>query len=207
MSRSPRCRSSRRCTTPTRIAPTTWRREIGSRRPRRGERAANAELLPTLRLDADYGTIGQTVERRPSDLRRRAPRVRVPIFEGGKAKASRLEAEARCSGSAAPKSTTCAARIDLEVRDVDARRRRGGAAARGRGRHRDPRHPAARAGPRPLRAGVADNLEVTQAQESLARAADYPLDVLYRHNVAKAALARAVGIAEQAVAAYHRRMK
>ena len=51
-------------------------------------------------------------------------------------------------------------------------------------------------------AGVTSNLEVTQAQEAMTEAADVRLDVLYRHNLAKAALARAVGTAEQAVSAY-----
>ncbi|MFN7978319.1 MAG: TolC family protein [Vicinamibacterales bacterium] len=51
-------------------------------------------------------------------------------------------------------------------------------------------------------AGVAGNLEVTQAQEALAGASDARLDVLYRHNLAKASLARAVGTAEQAIAAF-----
>jgi outer membrane protein TolC len=48
-------------------------------------------------------------------------------------------------------------------------------------------------------AGVSGNLEVTEAQESLATASDHYIDALYAHNVAKATLARAAGIAEQAI--------
>jgi outer membrane protein TolC len=48
-------------------------------------------------------------------------------------------------------------------------------------------------------AGVTGNLEVTQAQESLAAASDRYIEALYRHNLAKASLARAAGTAEQAV--------
>ncbi len=51
-------------------------------------------------------------------------------------------------------------------------------------------------------AGVASNLEVTQAQESLANASDIYIAALYAHNLAKASLARALGIAESAVNAY-----
>ena len=132
--------------------------------------------------------------------------LRVPIFEGGKAKASRLEAQALLKQRRA-EVDDLRGRIDLEVResmlDVAAAAQELEAAdatlalatqtlAQARDR---------------FSAGVTDNLEVTQAQESLARAADSRLDVLYRHNVSKAALALAVGSAEQAVAAYIGRMK
>ena len=51
-------------------------------------------------------------------------------------------------------------------------------------------------------AGVASNIEVTQAQESVAEASEAYIDALYHHNVAKAMLARAVGVAETAVTAF-----
>jgi outer membrane protein TolC len=51
-------------------------------------------------------------------------------------------------------------------------------------------------------AGVAGNLEVTQAQESVATASDVYVAALYTHNLAKAQLAQALGIAESAVMAY-----
>ena len=51
-------------------------------------------------------------------------------------------------------------------------------------------------------AGVTGNLEVTQAQESVARASDAYIEALYQHNLAKASLARAVGMAEQAITSY-----
>ena len=48
-------------------------------------------------------------------------------------------------------------------------------------------------------AGVADNLEVVQAQEALANANEAYIDSVYAHNVAKASLARVVGVAEKSV--------
>jgi outer membrane protein TolC len=45
-------------------------------------------------------------------------------------------------------------------------------------------------------AGVDDNLAVTQAQQSLAQADDQLVSSLYRHNIAKLSLARALGAAE-----------
>ena len=45
-------------------------------------------------------------------------------------------------------------------------------------------------------AGVAGNIDVTQAQEAVARATEDRIESLYEHNVSKAALARALGVAE-----------
>ena len=51
-------------------------------------------------------------------------------------------------------------------------------------------------------AGVADNLEVVQAQESVASAHENYIQSLYAHNLAKIELARAIGDAEQGVKRY-----
>jgi len=48
-------------------------------------------------------------------------------------------------------------------------------------------------------AGVADTIEVVQAQESVATASDNLISASYAHNVAKASLARALGLAEQGI--------
>ena len=45
-------------------------------------------------------------------------------------------------------------------------------------------------------AGVADNLEVVQAQESVASAHESYIQSLYAHNLAKVELAHAIGDAE-----------
>jgi outer membrane protein TolC len=48
-------------------------------------------------------------------------------------------------------------------------------------------------------AGVADTIEVVQAQESVASANDSLILALYAHNISKAGLARALGLAEQGI--------
>jgi outer membrane protein TolC len=51
-------------------------------------------------------------------------------------------------------------------------------------------------------AGVADNLEVVQAQESVATASDNLINALYSNNIAKIELVRALGLAEQGIRTY-----
>jgi outer membrane protein len=48
-----------------------------------------------------------------------------------------------------------------------------------------------------FQSGVTDNIEVTQAQDTLARANDTEIGALFRYNIARAQLARAVGSVEQ----------
>jgi len=49
---------------------------------------------------------------------------------------------------------------------------------------------------------VADNLEVVQAQESVAAANQSYIAALYAHNLAKVSLALAMGVAEQSALPY-----
>jgi outer membrane protein TolC len=48
-------------------------------------------------------------------------------------------------------------------------------------------------------AGVTDNIEVVQAQASVAGANDSLIAALYAHNLAKVSLARALGLADQQI--------
>src|SRR5207302_5564291 len=48
-------------------------------------------------------------------------------------------------------------------------------------------------------AGVADNLEVVQAQETVASAHESYIQSLYAHNLAKVELAYAIGAAEEGI--------
>jgi outer membrane protein TolC len=48
-----------------------------------------------------------------------------------------------------------------------------------------------------FKAGITDNIEVIAAQDALARANDAEIGALFRYNVARAQLARAVGVMEQ----------
>jgi outer membrane protein TolC len=163
-------------------------------------RAAGAELLPTLHFDANYGTIGQsTSDSHPTYTV--GATLRVPIFEAGRAQAKRAESDALMQRRQSELEDV-KGQIDLDVRsaflDVRTAEQQLEAAqttvtlanqeleqARDR-----------------FAAGVASNIEVTQAQETVADASETYIAALYAHNLAKAMLARAVGIAETAVLQY-----
>jgi outer membrane protein TolC/AcrR family transcriptional regulator len=160
-------------------------------------RGATADHLPTLRLDADYGAIGQT----PSDAHatfRVAAMVRVPIFDAGRTTAHRLESDAQLQRRKA-ELEDFRGRVEYDVRaallDLGAARQQLEAAQANvtlAGQELEQARDR-------FAAGVTGNLEVAQAQEAVAAASESYIAALYAHNLAKASLARAVGTAEQSV--------
>ncbi|NDH64749.1 MAG: TolC family protein, partial [Alphaproteobacteria bacterium] len=161
------------------------------------QKATAAELLPSLRLDADYGTIGQAADQAHPTYALAAT-VRVPIFEGGRTQAKRVEADAVVRQRRA-EYDDLRGRIDMDVRtamlDLVAATQQLEAVQT---TVRLANEELVQARDR-FAAGVAGNLEVVQAQEAVAAAADHYIEALYGHNVAKATLALAVGSAEQSV--------
>jgi outer membrane protein TolC len=163
-------------------------------------RAALGALLPSLRLDADWGAIGQTIAAAHNTYAIAAT-VRVPIFDGGKTTARRIESESMLRQRQAEldelrgriEYEVRAALLDLNAADqqVQAARTNTDLATQQLQQARDR-----------FAAGVAGNLELTQAQEALAAASDTYIGALYSHNLAKASLARALGVAESAVTTY-----
>lgn len=164
------------------------------------ERAANTEWLPTVHLDADYGAIGQTVETAHSTYTVGAS-VRLNLFDAGRTKARRIEALSAMRQREA-ELADFKNRVEYDVRtaflDVRAAEQQLQAAQTNVQLASDELQQARDR----FAAGVAGNLEVTQAQETVAAASETYISALYAHNLAKASLARSMGVAESAVMSY-----
>jgi outer membrane protein TolC len=164
------------------------------------KKAADGTLYPSLRVDADYGAIGQTYGSAHSTYTV-AANVHVPIFEGGRATARRTSTASALRQREA-ELNDLRGRIEFEVRsallDLRAADQEVQAAQTNVQLATDTLTQARDR----FAAGVASNLEVTEAQESVAAASETYIFALYSHNLAKASLARALGIAESAVSAY-----
>jgi outer membrane protein TolC len=163
-------------------------------------RAAGGELLPSLRVDADYGTIGSS----PSTSHptyRVAATVHVPIFDAGRATARRLEADADVKRRQA-ELDDLKGRVEYDVRTALLDLRAAGQQLEAAGTNRTLAAQELEQARDRFAAGVAGNIEVTQAQESVASASESYIAALYAHNLAKASLARAAGTAEQSITSY-----
>lgn len=163
-------------------------------------RAAAAGNYPSARVDASYGAIGRTF----ADSNGTATftgTVAIPIFQGTSVRANVLQADAALTNARA-QVDDLAGKIDYDVRTAllnlaSAKQLVGVARSSidlasqtlSQARNR-------------LAAGVANNLEVVEAQESIARANQAYISSVYTYNSAKVALAQAVGMAERSAISY-----
>ncbi len=163
-------------------------------------RGATAGHYPTLGVDANYGDVGVTPAQSNGTWQVTGA-LNIPIFAGGKVHSDVLEADAQLK-QARSQLNDLRGRIDYEVRaslldlnsaadQVDVARSSVELAEQALTQSRDR-----------FTAGVTDNLEVVQAQESVASAHESYIESLYAHNLAKVELARAIGDAEQGVKRY-----
>jgi outer membrane protein TolC len=163
-------------------------------------RAATAERYPSFDLEGDYGDIGVNPGNSNGTFHV-AGTLTVPIFQGGRVHADRLEAEATLRQARA-RLEDLRGQIDNDVRtallDLNAAADQVQVA---RSTVDLAEQTLTQAQDR-FSAGVSDNLEVVQAQESVASAHEAYISSLYAHNLAKVELARALGNAEQGVKQY-----
>jgi outer membrane protein TolC len=163
-------------------------------------RAATAGHYPSLDFSANYGDIGATPDHSNGTWQVNGG-LNVPIFAGGKTHSDVLEAEAQLK-QARSQLADLRGRIDYEVRasllDLNSAADQVGVA---RSTVELAEQTLTQSEDR-FTAGVADNLEVVQAQESVASAQESYIQSLYAHNLAKIELARAIGDAEQGVKRY-----
>ena len=161
---------------------------------RSARQAAVGGALPTVHLDADYGLLGSSVSTTKKTYTVAAS-VHVPLFEGGstRGKVEQADAELRqreaevADLKAGVQYELAAALLDLTAADAAVDVARGGESLA--------RQQLEQAQDR-FRAGVANTIELVQAQDALTSASDHYIASLYAHNLAKATLARALGVVE-----------
>ncbi len=162
--------------------------------------AATAEHLPSLGVSGNYGAAGVNIGN-SHGVFLAGMTLEIPIFAGGRAHADALQAEAALRQSR-QQLDNLRAQIDYEIRtallDLNAASDQVQVARSSL----DLANQTLEQARDRFTAGVADNLEVVQAQETVAAANENYIASLYAHNVAKVALARAIGFAEQGVKQY-----
>jgi outer membrane protein TolC len=161
------------------------------------QRAARADALPTLRVNADYGALGPSA----GDARRTysvSGTVQLPLFDAGRRESRIVETGAALRQRQA-EAADLEERIAVEVRtaflDVEAAEQQ---LAVSREQVDLANQELALAQTR-FTAGVTSNLEVIQAQDEVAAATENQMASAYAFNAAKAALARTLGSTVDAV--------
>jgi outer membrane protein TolC len=161
------------------------------------KRAAISEALPTLRANGDYGAIGRSFESARSTFSATVA-LRIPIFQGGKVRGDVLQSDALLEHRKA-ELQNLRAEVDAEVRKSYLDLQSAGEQIEVTREGLELAKETLTQAKDRYAAGVADNIEVVQAQEALAAANEGYISGVYAHNIAKASLARAVGVAEKSV--------
>jgi outer membrane protein TolC len=159
-------------------------------------KAVKSRSLPTLNANGDYGAIGRSPGQSHGTYSLRLE-VRVPIFDREN-QSDAFEKESNLRKRQAERDSLHS-RIEYEVRstllDIQSTAEQLGVARRSLVLARQQLDQAQdRFG-----AGVTDNLEVVQAQESVALADEAVIQSLYEFNISRALLARATGTAERSI--------
>lgn len=172
--------------------------EAGKRAAEAALAAARAERYPTVGLNANYGAAGLRPTTDAHGVFTVAGTLTIPLYTGGRIGADIENAEASVRQRESERQDV-RGRIDQDVRQafidlneaadqVSVARSNVGLAQETLTQARDR-----------FIAGVADTVEVVQAQQTVAQANNDYITAVYEHNLAKVALSRATGGAEQSL--------
>jgi outer membrane protein TolC len=158
-------------------------------------RAAVAERLPAVEFDGNYGATGP----RPWDSHgtyTAGVSVKVPVFRAGRTQADILQADSMLQqrkAELADLRNAVEEQIRASLLDLKAAADQVAVATSTVSLAAEQLKQAEDR----FAAGVADNIEVVQAQEAVATANENDISALFSYNLAKASLARALGGAEK----------
>jgi outer membrane protein TolC len=158
-------------------------------------KAAFAEHLPTVSIVADYGVIGINPANSHGTFDV-SGQLNFPIWAGGHTHGDIVEADANLKQRRAEFEST-RSRVEADVRNAYLDLNAAAELVRVAQSRRDLARDELTQSSDRFASGVADTVEVTQAQEVVASAESEYISDLNAHNLAKASVARAIGQAEK----------
>ncbi len=161
--------------------------------------AAVGDNLPSLALNGDYGELIAPGNSHATWAV--AGVVNVPIFQGNRTKGRVIQAEMDLKSRRAEAEDMKAA-IYYDVKTAFMDLQASSELMQAATRAREVAETTLEQARDRFSAGIANNVEVVQAQEALSRANEQYINALYLYNVGKAVLARNLGDAEAAVRRY-----
>jgi outer membrane protein TolC len=163
--------------------------------------AVAAENYPSLTSNTNYGDIGTPNFSNSHGTLGFALTLNVPIFQGSRVRADKLQADSALQQRKA-ELADLEGQIDDQVRTAFFNLKSSSELVSVAESNIDLANQTLAQAQDRFRAGVADNLEVVQAQESVATANQSYISSLFSFNLAKISLAQAIGVAEQSALQY-----
>lgn len=160
------------------------------------KRAARSDALPSVSFDGNYGDIGNAPGRSHGTFAIAAT-LKIPLFQGGRVHGEVLQADAQLRQSQSELEdlrASIAYQVQTALMDLKSTGERVQVAASARKLANEQMKQAQDR----FSAGVVSSIEVVQSEDAVATADENYISSLYSYNVAKASLARALGVAEKA---------
>lgn len=165
--------------------------EAQVRAAQRALSAARAERLPSLSLSANYGAIGATPDHSHGTFAVEGS-LNLPLWEGGRVAGDIEQAQSTLAQRQA-ELQDLHAQIEADVRKAYLDLEAAGSQVEVAQENVEVSQENLKLTRQRFDAGVADNVEVVQSQESVASAELDYIDSVFAHNLAKLSLARAMG--------------
>ena len=159
--------------------------------------SARGERYPTANVTADYGAVGPALNDSHGTFSFVAS-ARINVFDGGRISGDVIRAKAALK-QRQDELADLSGQIDYQVRAAFLDIRTATDQVAVAQDNLDLANQTLTQARDRFAAGVTDNIEVIQAQESVASANDSLISALHAHNLAKVGLARALGGAEQGI--------
>lgn len=159
-------------------------------------KAAHAEHLPTVNVNADFGAAGTTPSRHSTGVYTVYGTLTIPIYEGGRIRGDVEQANAALKQRQA-ELADAHAQVDQDVRQAFINLNAAADQVTVAQSNVSLSHETLTQSRDRFAAGVTDTVEVVQAEQAVVLADDDLISAIYEHNLAKVSLARAMGNAEQ----------
>lgn len=163
--------------------------------------AAGAENYPTLSVYTDFGDAGSPNFGISHGVFTFQASLNIPIFQGTRVRADKLQTDSALRQRQA-ELEDLRGKIDDEVRTAFLNLKSSSDLVAVAMSNIDLANQTLKQAQDRFLSGVADNLEVVQAQESVASAEQSYIASVYSYNLAKVSLAQAIGVAEQSALQY-----
>jgi outer membrane protein TolC len=157
-------------------------------------KAATADRLPILKAEADYGDIGTNIGSSHGTVDA-AGTLTIPIFKEAQFRGEAQVAQSQLDQQRDQQSDLDA-QIEADVRDALLDIASSQQQVEVSHSNVELSNEVLSEAQQRYKAGVSDNLAVSQAQQTVAQANNQYINSLYQHNVAKLNLARAMGVAQ-----------
>ncbi len=159
-------------------------------------KAAHAERLPSLAVKGDFGAAGTTPTNHSDGVYNVSGTLTIPLYQGGRINGD-VEVASAALRQRQAEQADLLGQVDQDVRqafiDLNAAADQVTVAQS----NRELAHESLAQSTDRFLAGVADTVEVVQAEQAVVQADDDLITAAFEHNLGKVSLARAMGNAEQ----------